>query len=298
MFRPAAHTYSATFYGQYDPTRTLTLRNRFAKEAKRRFKALNRAVRTAILEHDILAGGIQTMAAQRNDNPSEVIRKFLEWLSRQENREILAANGITDEMWTDTYSDQAYRQGVKRARAEMSRAGYQVPPINDAGGVDALMVQPIHQDMAKILGMEMRTNIQTTATNMNMIIGKLLNGAVPAGRDPSVIADQITKIMTNLIPDVPLPEINERFMSGMQRTIQIGRTGVVKSHHIATIKEYEQWGVEGVQVMAEFVTAGDDRVCERCKTLEAKGPYALEEVITMIPAHYGCRCVALPMRKE
>ena len=298
MFRPAAHTYSATFYGQYDPTRTLTLRNRFAKEAKRRFKALNKAVRAAILEHGILSGGLQAMSVQKNDNPSEVIRKFLEWLSRQENREILTANGITDEMWTDTYLDQAYRQGVKRARAEMSRAGYQVPPVDDVGGVDALMVQPIHHDMAKILGMEMRTNIQTTATNMNMIIGKLLNGAVPAGRDPSVIADQITKIMTNLIPDVPLPEINERFMSGMQRTIQIGRTGVVKSHHIATIKEYEQWGVEGVQVMAEFVTAGDDRVCERGKTLEAKGPYALEEVITMIPAHYGCRCVALPMRKE
>jgi len=54
--------------------------------------------------------------------------------------------------------------------------------------------------------------------------------------------------------------------------------------------------VEGVRIQAEFVTVGDDRVCPDCLDLASGGPYTLEEIEGMIPAHPMCRCIALPLR--
>ena len=57
--------------------------------------------------------------------------------------------------------------------------------------------------------------------------------------------------------------------------------------------EYRAAGVEGVEVLAEHLTAGDDRVCNQCAPLEGKR-YELDEAEYVIPVHPQCRCVAIP----
>jgi len=52
-----------------------------------------------------------------------------------------------------------------------------------------------------------------------------------------------------------------------------------------------------VIMMAEWATAGDDRVCDECASLEGK-IFTLEEIESMIPRHPQCRCIALPIEKK
>jgi hypothetical protein len=54
------------------------------------------------------------------------------------------------------------------------------------------------------------------------------------------------------------------------------------------------WGVWGVNVLAEMVTAGDDRVCEKCEALTLANPYTLEAAMNLLPVHPNCRCICLP----
>ena len=75
------------------------------------------------------------------------------------------------------------------------------------------------------------------------------------------------------------------------------RTEVIAAHHSATIAEYRAAGVEGVEVKAEFSTAGDDLVCELCESLEGQ-IFELSEIEGLIPRHPNCRCVAIPVVKR
>ena len=77
----------------------------------------------------------------------------------------------------------------------------------------------------------------------------------------------------------------------------LARTEVIRAHHIATIQEYRNWAIEGVIVKAEWMTAGDDRVCPKCEALQGK-IFTLDEIELLIPLHPNCRCIALPWIEE
>lgn len=305
----AAHTYRVQFMAEYDPTRTLTLRNRFAKEAKRRWKKLNRIVREAILADDcfgldpatsnrgMVLNAVPTGSFGSGSQP-EKMKKFFEWLERQEAIALINGPGVSA-TWTDQYVDQAYKQGVTRARSEMIRAGYDVPTIAADGGVDASMMQAQHIDRSLVLKMSIQDDLNSGISATNSTLGRLLaNKILEPGADRALLADQVTKILTGLLPEVPMQEINERFVAGMRRTVIMGRTGIVKAHHWATIQEYQTWGVEGGNVVAEWITAEDEKVCDECAAMAKGGPYPLDQAIYLIPKHPGCRCVFVPLRME
>jgi hypothetical protein len=294
------HTYSAQLLSEYDPTRTLTLRNKFAAEAKRRFKVLAAKIRQAIVDDDFFGTQVVRLMASKphGEGATDKVEAFMKWLNGAEAETVLEINPISGAIWTDKYVDQAYKQGIKRARTEMSRAGYDVPPASADGGADAIALQAGHTEQSIFLKASFKEDINNVVTGTNSLVHKVLGGAVLSGRASGLTADQIMNIVNGMIPDVSIPEINERFVNGMRRTVTIGRTGIVKDHHLAMCEEYKTWGVEGVDVVAEWVTAGDGRVCEVCQRKAAGGPYPIRQVITMIPAHYGCRCVALPIRRE
>jgi hypothetical protein len=88
---------------------------------------------------------------------------------------------------------------------------------------------------------------------------------------------------------------------GKNRATLLARTEIIRSHHHATIQEYENWGAVGVTVLAEWQTAGDGRVCEKCNAIARRqtkfgnGVYTLSQALPMIPVHPQCRCVCLPL---
>jgi SPP1 gp7 family putative phage head morphogenesis protein len=80
---------------------------------------------------------------------------------------------------------------------------------------------------------------------------------------------------------------------GLTRARLIARTEVIGAHAEATLNAYEEAGVTGVEVEAEWTTAGDDRVCPECESMEGRS-FTLAEARGMIPAHPNCRCAFLP----
>ena len=52
-----------------------------------------------------------------------------------------------------------------------------------------------------------------------------------------------------------------------------------------------------VIVKAEWMTAGDDRVCPICASLQGQ-VFSLDEIEPLIPRHPNCRCIALPLLIE
>jgi SPP1 gp7 family putative phage head morphogenesis protein len=74
----------------------------------------------------------------------------------------------------------------------------------------------------------------------------------------------------------------------------LARTETIRAHHTANINEYKTWGSETVEVIAEFFTAGDDRVCSECISYHGSR-FTIEEAEHLIPVHPNCRCIVVPV---
>ncbi|MEW6076671.1 MAG: hypothetical protein AB1724_02545 [Thermodesulfobacteriota bacterium] len=138
---------------------------------------------------------------------------------------------------------------------------------------------------------------QVTGDSTSLLIGKSLASKVlEPGVSRAVVEDKITKIVAGLLPEVPMQEINKRFVAGMRRTEAMGRPGLIQPHHKELIKNYKNWNIDKIDVMAEWITMEDDDVCEECKKLAREGPYPLDQALYLIPACEDCRCVFLPVK--
>ena len=113
---------------------------------------------------------------------------------------------------------------------------------------------------------------------MDKQISTILAQGMAEGQNPNILARRINDRVDKI---------------GIVRAKILARTEVIRAHHTATIQEYMNWDVVGVKVLAEWSTAGDNRVCSLCKPLQGK-IYTLDEILPMIPRHPQCRCIALP----
>jgi SPP1 gp7 family putative phage head morphogenesis protein len=97
--------------------------------------------------------------------------------------------------------------------------------------------------------------------------------------------------------DLGITDTLGRFIPAARRAEILARTEIIRAHHLGTIQEYRNQGLLNIVVKAEWKTAGDDRVCTKCASLEGK-VFTLDEIEPMIPAHPNCRCIALPYVEE
>jgi SPP1 gp7 family putative phage head morphogenesis protein len=288
----------------FDPTRTLTVRNRFVSDARARFNALRKIITDAIVNDDILGltdgptikrvtslkGNVDRLPFEF-ETTADKTESFMEWLAEQEQNNVLQVTtrpgtligAGTNVPWSNKYIDSSYQAGIRRGRSELRKAGVDVPP-EPAGftGVPIGFNQPIHADTLASLHNRVFTDLKGITTAMDTAISRTLTQGLLDGRSPRDIARDLAAHVDNI---------------GRHRAVIMARTEVVRAHHIANINEYAAAGIEGVEVQAEWQTAGDNRVCQRCKSLEGK-IFPLDEIRGLIPLHPQCRCVALPVTEE
>lgn len=273
-----------------DPTRTLTLRRRFAEEARGRFNRVLRLVRESLVANDAL--GLATNEALPSGRfefsvDAEKIAGFRTWLREQLRAEVLSAppDAIPDveEHWMGTHLRRAYGRGIGRAQAEMRRRGVDFEQTSgEAAGEVRAIDRPIHAQRVSAIYTRAFNELQGITDATSQQITRELTDGMARGLHPREIA----RNMAGRISAV-----------GRHRATLLARTEVIRAHHVATIEEYRRAGIAGVQVKAEFSTAGDSRVCEECAGLEGR-VYDLEQIEGMIPVHPQCRCVALPVVEE
>ena len=289
---------------QFDPTRTLTLRNRFVTDMNRRFKKLMRKITEAIVEQDVF--GLKeiphTLAVEPQprmfafERTADKVEGFMTWLQGWEDEYILS-KGVrgarivvrpgtirgVEQAWTDVYIDTAYQQGIRRARQELRQAGADIPMFEGLipGGGDQVAVafnQPIHADRVGLAYTRTFNELKGITNAMDQQISRVLAEGLAEGRNPREIA----RIINNRVDKI-----------GITRARMLARTEVIRAHHVANIMEYERAGIEGVRIKAEWSTAGFN-VCPICTALEGQ-IFTLEEILPMIPRHPNCRCVAIPV---
>ena len=294
-----------------DPTRTTTLRNRFVKDVNRRFNKLKRDIRTTIVTNDAFGLNIQTnTAAGPNafsfNTSAQKVDAFMEWLKTQIDDGILEikyANQIgaaAQQPWTNMYIQDSYARGQARAVYELNKLGIKVPPIEQTGGIRAAMGGPFHMDRVGLLYSRTFQELKGITAAMDSQISRVLSQAMADGDGPLKIARKLIATIDGkgtAVSKLAIKDSLGRFIPAQRRAQTMARTEMIRAHHQATIQEYENWGVEGIKVKAEWSTAGDDRVCQQCSALEGN-VYSLEEIRPMIPLHPNCRCIALPLLEK
>lgn len=289
---------------QYDPTRTLQLRRSFVSAMNKRFRALRGVIRTSIDENDCF--GLRDINANAtkdmNPIPSKAfgfrnsrgkIEAFMEWLREQAALGILDIRTVNqlgralEESWTNTYIESAYKRGIERAYTEMNKAGYTVPTLASLGGIDAVFNAPVHADRVGILYTRVFSDLKGITDAMDTQISRVLAQGMIDGKNPKVIARELTRTISGPVGDLGLTDTLGRFMPAERRAQTLARTEIIRAHHMGLIQEYRNYSVLGIRVKAEWLTAGDRRVCPDCQSLEGS-IWTLDQIEGMIPAHANC----------
>jgi hypothetical protein len=293
----------------YDPTKSLVLRNTFSRKIRGRAKNVHKLMREAIIVRDCF--GLSELSTQQLsanlpgyrqfafENDSQKIEAFIVWLRQIIRSEIIDMRSIGNNVlsaWTSNYIMEAYRRGINRARSELRKAGFDVPDLDDTGGAEAAMKQPSHSKVLDNLAYRMLSTLEGAMTSLEKHISMVLSDSLQKGHSPEYIVRRINGVFTGKDrKELGLAIILFGFVPIMDRLDMIARSEIVRAIAESALAEYGYWGVEEVGLMAEWVTAGDDRVCPRCRTMSAQGPYNLQEAAGLIPFHPLCRCFWRPI---
>lgn len=299
---------------QYDPTRTLTLRNAFVAAMKRRFKKVAQLVTKAVDEEDVFGLKEDTLQILQStpgnrafafNTNSQKINAFLDWLRKVEDAVILEMTTTSNQygmlqqgLWANMYLAQAFQRGTDRAKQELRKAGLGVVFEGTTG---MIYVNPVALSKLQVIFTRAYTDLKGITTTMDTQISRILAEGLLRGQSPRILARMINTAIIgggkSLALEIPYITktgvLSSYFMPGIRRAEILARTEVIRAHHIATIQEYRNWEIEGVYVLAEWATAGDARVCAECASLQGT-IWTLDEIEGMIPVHPCCRCCSIP----
>ena len=261
-------------HGRRDPTRTTTLRNRYMRDVVGRFRFIRREAIARLKDRLTV-----NFEFTRSDLK---VSEFMTWLESATNEHILeiqpgrtiasAANGA----WANKYIDSAYIAGLRQGASKLRASGAKV----SERWVDAGFRRPIHADRLGVIYTRNYSELAGITAEMDRQIGRILAQGIGEGAAPGTIARQVAGRVDAI---------------GITRARMLARTEVINAHAEATLNTYEEAGLEGVEVEAEFLTAVD--ACPQCLALAEQGPYSLQQARGLIPVHPNCRCAWAPIAK-
>lgn len=298
----------------YDPTHTTGLRNAFAKAMNRKFDELAVMVKRSVFDQDCFGLQKPSMVVQQMTptnwqqfsyaSSAGKVEEFMKWLQEQINKGILDVRTLeqignsVNSNWQNLYLFDSYKRGIIRARYEMRKAGLDIPTIEDNGGIDMVMSLPFHIDRIGLIYIRAYNELKGITDAMSQQISRVLAQGLADGDGPALLARKLVSTINGTgMGDLGIIDTLGRFIPAKRRADLLARTEIIRAHHLATIQEYRSWGVLGITVEAEWRTAGDDRVCEKCASLHGQR-FTLDEIEPMIPLHPLCRCFALPYVKD
>lgn len=268
-----------------DPTRTIYIRAKYEADLVRRFTRLKRQIITAVgTENGFgLQANQDAVAPPRFNFPrsADKVDAFMTWLEDQEYAGILETTRGTplrsaaQRSWQNVYINSAYQKGIAQAAGLMRGDGVDVSDR----WIDAGFLRPIHADAVGLIHTRAYNELQGITDVMDQQISRTLALGLAEGRGPMDIARKMVDRVDAI---------------GITRARMLARTETIAAHADSTLNTYDEAGLEGVSVMSEFSTAGDDQVCPECAALEGR-EYSIDEARGLIPLHPNCRCAWLPI---
>lgn len=273
-----------------DPSRTAGIRRRFGAELRRRFARLKAKLVRLVVEQDafgLLPRPPLNPFAVNEDwkyhSSPEQVRRFEEWLRQQIRADL---TGVSDEQVWERFVREGFERGAGRAFDDTRRtekALADTPQKLDfyAGTRDEFLRsafgQPVAVEKVKLLAGRTFSELEGVTETMSTAITRSLVDGMVQGQNPREIARTMTRQI-----DI-----------SRSRAETIAQTETIRSHAEGQLQALEQMGVEEVGVMVEWSTAGDGRVCAKCRAMEGV-VLKLDEAKGKIPLHPRCRCSFMP----
>ena len=270
-----------------DPSRTATIRRQWSTEMRRRFRSLKRKITELLVTED-------AFGLKKNKNPlvlqsrfafqtdSEKVKSYRAWLKEQVDADILQVTGDQSKPWTNRYVDSAYKKGAVRAYTDTHAESLAEHPSFYAGSKDQFLRDAFNQPemLSKLEFLQTRVfeELKGIDATMSQNMGRIFADGLANGDGPRTIARRLHKSMDNI----------ER-----KRALVMARTETARAHAEGQLQGFQQLGVENIKVMAEWSTAGDDRVCPQCQPLDGV-VMTIKEAEGIIPRHPNCRCAWIP----
>lgn len=269
------------------------LRKRFIAEMNKRFLGLRGKINELIITKDVL--GLKSTApfsmnieaqAWRFRTDSQKLDSFNSWFKGQVDEGILTTTGPTATPWTSPYVESAYRKGVVRAYVDTHKEALaQKADFYEGSKAQFLQDAFNHPEtMSKLNLLATRTfeELKGITAAMGQQTSRILANGLAQGQGPAEIARGLNKAVTGIT---------------RKRARVLARTEIIHAHAEGQLDSFERLGIEEVGVMAEWSTAGDDRVCPKCEAIEGE-IMTVAEARGQIPLHPNCRCAWIPALKE
>lgn len=272
-----------------DPTRTTMLRKAFVADVARRCANLRRAIHQLVEVEDAFGlkprpgGTLDKLVSNTRwtfATDAEKLENYRTWLKTQTDAGLLGVSaGNVKTPWMEPYLTSGYKKGLVRAYADTHRLGDM--PFVEGGKkafLDMTFNAPVGQSKLKLLSTRAFSQMQGVTAEMDKEMSRVLAQGLSQGHGARAVARDLQKTVTTI----------ER-----KRARTIARTELIHAHSEGQLDAFEAMNVEGVGVMAEWSTAGDDLVCGICAPLEGV-ILTVAEARGIIPRHPNCRCTWIP----
>lgn len=256
-----------------EPSRTKTLRQRYAQNLRGQLAGIRAALREGVVENDafglqteVLADAPGNRAFEFSTNPKKV-DAARRWLERQLENDVIAEFGGENQ-----YIEKAYLKGLEDAQAELSALGIG----GEGSSVAAATRLPIHREQLETLYARNLSELESLTDDITTDVRRELSDGIQSGDGARDIASDLSDIMGRVDDGTP--------RAAMNRATMIARTELMNSHNWGRLQEWERAGVTKVDVLI----ATD--ACPQCQAYKAGAPYEASEAYGNLPRHPNCRC--------
>lgn len=278
------HTHGLQTNGRFrfDPTRTGAIVRRYEKELRRRFRKLAQEAAQWVRDNDPTSDPLAPKVNFVFRTRAEKQAAFIEFIRRRAQEGVLeifegqpvfrSGSGH----WQNLYLLSAYQKGVAMAGGQLSGGGIEVSDR----WIEAAFNRPVHADRAGLIFTRAFADLEGITQTIEKQLSAVLADAMIEGIGMQEAAKRVSDTVESV---------------STVRAKRLARTEIIRSHAEASLNTYEEAGIEGVSVLGEFATAGDNKVCRKCASLEEGNPYKMSEARGLIPVHPNCRCAWLPI---
>lgn len=217
------------------------------------------------------------------------VQAFAQWLQQQILQYVFEGMAEEGVSWLDRYILDGYRRGTGRAFDDTRPQVREWRTSPEAqrrlswyeGTRDEFLrsafAHPASKEKTQLLVSRTFTDLKNVTNTMANSIRRVLVDGFVTGSNPREIAVSLAKEV-----DV-----------SRKRALTIARTEVIRAHAEGQLDAFERLGVTHVGAMVEWLTAGDERVCQKCAALNGI-VLKIPEARGLLPRHPNCRCCWSP----
>lgn len=271
---------------QADPTRTGALRRALVADLRRRLRAIKVEVWNLVVTIDVFgldpsppfAANAAVQEWQFASDPAKQ-EKFRDWLQTMIDQKLLARDTL-GKPWIEKHLSAAYDKGQARAFDDAGKRG--TVSRDFFAGTKAQFLRTAaastrHTGALAVLVTRAFNELEGISGEMSTVMSRILGRGFLQQKTATQIGQELSQYVEGLTE---------------ARAQRIARTEIVHAHAEGQLDAFEEMGLD-VGILAEWVTAGDEQVCDECRPLEGR-IFTVDEARGMIPVHPQCRCAWQP----